>query len=351
LADRNRRPQSCSERRSACEGSGVLLYAVHMSAAVEYRVPEVLDLRRIRLEDLNPVLEEETIAWRDRLHWDFTPSADLVRRFVGIQALSGYALAVNGRVIGYSYFVCEDRKGLIGDLYVLDEFRESRNEQLLLSAIVEALARESGVRRIESQLMMLDSAFSHTLPKPNLLRLHRRNFMVAELPSVSNLSVGLAADSNRFEGWLPYRQEETARLIAEAYQGHVDSDINDQYRSIAGARRFLMNIVQYPGCGSFFQPASFCAADPQYANVRGVSLASLVSAQVGHITQICVAPKFKGLGIGYELLRRSLVAFAGHGCTEATLTVTTENDHAVHLYERMGFRTLRYFAACVWDGL
>lgn len=322
-----------------------------MSAAVEYRGPEVLDLRRIRLEDLNPVLEEETVSWRERLHWDFTPSADLVRRFVGIQALSGFALAVNGRVVGYSYFVCEDRKGLIGDLYVLDDFRDSRNEQLLLSSVVEALARESGVRRIESQLMMFDSAFTHTLPKPNLLRLHRRNFMLVNLGGAAALAPGRATEASRFEGWLPFRQEETARLIAEAYQGHVDSDINDQYRSIAGARRFLMNIVQYPGCGSFFQPASFCAGDPHYATVRGVSLASLVSAHVGHITQICVAPKFKGAGIGYELLRRSLVALAEQGCTEATLTVTTENEHAVGLYERMGFRTLRYFAACVWDGL
>jgi ribosomal protein S18 acetylase RimI-like enzyme len=322
-----------------------------MSAAVEYRGPEILDLRRIRLDDLNPVLEEETQCWRERLHWDFGPSADLVRRFVGIQALSGYALVVNGRVAGYSYYVCEDRKGLIGDLYVLNEYRETRNEKLLLSSVVEALARESGVRRIESQLMMLDSAFTRSLPKPNSVRVHRRNFMLVHLAPLSNLRLGAAAESNRFEGWMPHRQEETARLIAEAYQGHVDSDINDQYRSIAGARRFLMNIVQYPGCGSFFQPASFCASDPYYAGIRGVSLASLVSSHVGHITQICVSPKVKGTGIGYELLRRSLQALAENGCTEATLTVTTENEHAVKLYERMGFCTLRYFAACVWDGL
>lgn len=322
-----------------------------MSAALEYHGPEILELRRIRLEDLNPVLEEETRSWRERLHWDFTPSADLVRRFVGIQALSGYALAVHGRIIGYSYFVCEDRKGLIGDLYVMDNYRDSRSEHLLLSSVVEALARDSGVRRIESQLMMFDSGFADDLPKSSSLTMHRRNFMSIDLARVPELAEGSASRSTRFEGWMPYRQEETARLIAEAYHGHVDSDINDQYRSIAGARRFLMNIVQYPGCGSFFQPASFVAVDPHYALVRGVSLASLVASDVGHITQICVAQKFQGTGTGYELLRRSLEGLAANGCKEATLTVTTENRQAVFLYERMGFRTIRYFAACVWNGL
>jgi ribosomal protein S18 acetylase RimI-like enzyme len=322
-----------------------------MSAALEYHGPEILDLRRIPLEDLNPVLEEETRSWQERLHWDFSPSADLVRRFVGIQALSGYALAIHGRVVGYSYFVCEDRKGLIGDLYVMDDYRDARSESMLLSSVVDALARDSGVRRIESQLMMFDSGFANDLPKSGALRIHRRNFMSMDLARVRELVVGAAARSARFEGWMPYRQEETARLIAEAYHGHVDSDINDQYRSIAGARRFLMNIVQYPGCGSFFQPASFVAVDAQYAAIRGVSLASLVASDVGHITQICVAQRFQGTGTGYELLRRSLEGLAANGCKEATLTVTTENRQAVSLYERMGFRTVRYFAAYVWSGL
>ena len=44
-------------------------------------------------------------------------------------------------------------------------------------------------------------------------------------------------------------QEEAAHVISAAYRGHVDSEINDQYRSIPGARRFVTNIVRFPGCG------------------------------------------------------------------------------------------------------
>jgi ribosomal protein S18 acetylase RimI-like enzyme len=149
--------------------------------------------------------------------------------------------------------------------------------------------------------------------------------------------------------WSESRQEETARLIGASYAGHVDGLINDQYRSAGGARRFLMNIVQYPGCGTFFGPASFAATDPRGRSLCGVSLASLVAHDVGHITQVCVLPSHRGSGLGYELVRRSLVALAEHGCRLVSLTVTASNQSAINLYQRMGFINRRDFAAFVWE--
>jgi ribosomal protein S18 acetylase RimI-like enzyme len=84
--------------------------------------------------------------------------------------------------------------------------------------------------------------------------------------------------------------------------------------------------------------------------MAGLSLASLVASDVGHVTQICVAPEAKGTGAGYELLRRSLNSLAGEGCTRASLTVTAANQEAVQLYQSTGFRATRRFAAYVWDG-
>ena len=151
-------------------------------------------------------------------------------------------------------------------------------------------------------------------------------------------------------GWNDRYQEGVSRLISTAYRGHVDSNINDQYRSVGGARKFLMNIIQYPGCGTFFPPASWIAWDQATGQICGVSLASLVARTTGHITQICVSPAVKGGGVGYELIRNSLRSFAGSGCYKATLTVTASNRDAISLYERVGFRTLRKFSAMVWDG-
>jgi ribosomal protein S18 acetylase RimI-like enzyme len=148
--------------------------------------------------------------------------------------------------------------------------------------------------------------------------------------------------------WGEERQQETARLIAAAYEGHIDSQVNDQYCSPAGASRFLMNIVQYPGCGAFFAPASYAAADPKTGALCGISLASLIAADVGHITQVCVAPSHKGTGLGYELMRRSVLALAAHGCRSVSLTVTAANEPALRLYQRMGFEHRHDFTAYVW---
>ena len=174
--------------------------------------------------------------------------------------------------------------------------------------------------------------------------------MTADLTRAWVLAPGRGRERVRVENWVESRQEEAAHVIAAAYQEHIDGQVNDQYRSPAGARRFLMNIVQHPGCGSFFQPASFLAVDGEDGRVCGLCLASLVAEEAGHITQVCVAPEVRGTGVGYELMRRSLAAMAGYGCRSVSLTVTAANRGAVELYERMGFGTLRQFGAWVWEG-
>jgi ribosomal protein S18 acetylase RimI-like enzyme len=312
-----------------------------MAALPDWPPEPIVELRRITAAQLEPVLDEETQSWAEGLNWDFRPSADLVRRFVNLQALSGYALAIGSQIAGYSYYVCEDGKGLIGDLCVLREHRTRENEHALLHAVLSAMNHTPGIRRVEAQLMMLQSP-------PDSGREYPRVFLEADLAQVRRL-LGKATPHAVISPWGEHRQEETARLIAAAYHGHIDSQINDQYRSVMGARRFLMNIVQYPGCGTFFAPASFAAASTQDHLLCGVSLASRVAGTAGHITQVCVAPQQQSTGLGYELLRRSLIALAAHGCRTVSLTVTSSNQKAIRLYERMGFHERRAFSAYVWE--
>jgi ribosomal protein S18 acetylase RimI-like enzyme len=82
----------------------------------------------------------------------------------------------------------------------------------------------------------------------------------------------------------------------------------------------------------------------------GISLASLLTPETGHVTQICVSPSVRGTGIGHELMRQSLTTLREMGCISASLTVTAANEDAVALYERVGFETIRRFPAFVWEG-
>lgn len=322
---------------------------LEMAAARELRAPEVVDLRQVRVAAMDGLLQEETAEWQARLGWDFHPSADMVRRFVGLRTLAGSALVAGETVVGYAYVVSEERKGLIGDLYLSGSYRTSANEARLLSAVLTELFEQFMVTRIEAQLMMLRTPLSCPLPYADRLRVHPRYFMVIPGRRIAALRTGPAAREALIEGWTSRRVDEAADAIAAAYKGHVDSEVNDQYRSVSGARRFLSNILQYPGCGAFLAPASFVALDAWTGRACGVSLASMLSPGVGHITQICVAPLLKGKGLGYELLRCSLTALAEAGCNKASLTVTAANADAVRLYERVGFEKVHDFSALVWD--
>lgn len=321
-----------------------------MAAWLESPDHLIVDLRNISAADMTPLLDEETLAWRAALDWDFEPSAELVRRFVGMQALNGFALLEGERTIGYCYYIREEKKGLIGDLYVCQRERTVERENALIEATLEALARSPGVRRVEAQLLLLDSPLKRKVPFASRFNPYPRRFLEAPARQALVLEAREPAGI-AIAPWTEAQQDDSARLVAASYRGHIDSEINDQYRSPSGSRRFLNNIVQYPGCGTFFPPASFAAfaSNGAKGELCGISLASQVARETGHITQICVAPSQRGKGVGYALLRRSMLALAAHGCRTVGLTVTSKNTSAIRLYEQMGFTDRREFAAYVWE--
>ncbi len=320
-----------------------------MAALSDAPLPEVVELPQVSVSDLDPLLAEEIAVWRERFAWDFRPSADLLRRFVQVHALNGYALYSRREVIGYAYFVVEGRKGLIGDFYVSSARATPTNEAMLLGAVVQGLMLTSGVRRIESQLMMLSGALA-PIPFQRFLTRHDRLFM--EVPASLSATLTSRADRTgaKFHVWEERFGEEIAHLVAAAYRGHVDSDINDQYRTIPGARHFLTNIIRFPGCGVFSPFCSLVAIDDRTGRICGACLTSLVSENSGHVTQLCVLPAVRGSGLGYELLRQALIRLREAGCITVSLTVTCSNVDAIRLYESVGFRSTSVFPALVWEG-
>jgi len=320
-----------------------------MAALSEALLPEVVELSQVSVSELDPLLLEEVGVWQQRFAWDFRPSADLLRRFVQIHSLCGYALRMRKEILGYAYFVVEGHKGLIGDFYVRNEHGSRTNEGMLLGAVVQGLMLTSGIRRVESQLMMYRGGPS-PLPFGRYLTRHDRFFMELGRDSIKKLNPPPGDLGATFYPWEERFAEEIARLVAAAYRGHVDSDINDQYRTIPGARHFLTNIIRFPGCGTFSDASSRVAVDNRTGRVCGVCLTSLVSGNSGHVTQLCVLPAVRGARLGYELLRRSLIHLADLGCTTVSLTVTCSNAGAIRLYESVGFHTVSTFPALVWEG-
>jgi ribosomal protein S18 acetylase RimI-like enzyme len=308
----------------------------------------IVELPSIGAAELAPVLEEEKSRWLQLLHWDFSPLAGLILRYASMRTLEGFALLDRGAVAGYAYYVTEAGKGLLGDLYVLSAQRSPEHENMLLSAVLGRFASMPWLQRVEAQLMHLglhSRQIATPGPPPAAFP---RQFMLATLDALP----GTLRSPSRlhFERWSAYWTDAAAQLIAEAYHGHVDSLINDQYQSTAGARRFLENIVRYPGCGYFAPDCTWVALDAE-GRVVGACFATRIAPLTGHIAQICVAPAHQGRGAGAELLRRSLLSLRSSGALEASLTVTSSNLPAIRLYQRFGFRTIHHFEALVWDFL
>jgi hypothetical protein len=161
-----------------------------MAAAQHAGIPELVPLKSLRPEDLDPVLEDQGLAWQSLLRWDFEASAELVRRFIRIHALAGYALLCGGRVAGYSYYVCEDRKGLIGDLFLVREHAGTQNEDHLLAAVLNDLVCTPQLQRIEAQLMMLRGPSDRPMPLAAFSQVFPRIFMLADITDAERLPAG-----------------------------------------------------------------------------------------------------------------------------------------------------------------
>lgn len=330
---------------------------------------EVLDLRQFRSSQLDELLTAQTEEWRRDLDWDYSSSADLIRQYIEARILPGYVLVDGGPqnppLHGYGFFIYEAQKGLIGDLYVHPAHRQPARqaERRLLDHMIETLQGTPGVVRIEAQLMAFrpdDLAASFTRAD---FRAYRRHFLHLDLnpgpgrpaapadldPASLPLAATLPLADIRLEPWSSLAFEEPARLILQAYRGHVDSLINDQYRHFAGAVRFLNNIAHYPGCGYFDAVSSLLARDRDSGRLEAMVLISRVRPDVAHITQICVAPQRQGRGLGRALLEAALLRLRRQSLRAVTLTVTRDNEPACTLYQRLGFVSRRDFDAYVWE--
>jgi ribosomal protein S18 acetylase RimI-like enzyme len=319
---------------------------------------EILDLRHFRSADLRPLLAEEGGVWLEQLDWDYGPSAEMILRYLDARILPGYAAVEAGRLEGYAFFVYEGSKGIIGDLFVREQAAGAAANgaaplgERLLEHVIETLQNSPGIQRVEAQLLPHAAG---SLARPFTQRgfaRHPRLFLNLRLASVraSSRAGRRAGEGIEIRPWSEADFPGAAAVITAAYRDHVDADINDQYRTLAGSQRFLNNIVRFPGCGIFDPVASRVAVHKPSKSMVGLILCSRIKESVGHITQVCVVPEHRGAGTGEALIGAAAGNLESRGFRALSLTVTEANTRAVELYRRLGFEQKKVFDAFVWEG-
>jgi len=312
---------------------------------------EILDLRHFSSADLRPLLEDESQLWSRLLSWDYSGSAEMILRYVDAKILPGYAAVDRGRVFGYSFFVYEGSKGVIGDLYVMNGTRlpDGRQVELrLLMHVIETLQQSPGIHRVEAQLLAHEA---NAVSRPFLdtgFQRHPRLFMVLPLGNLTQPQIPTHPEVE-IRPWSEADYQPSAAVITAAYRGHVDAQINDQYHTLSGSLRFLNNIVRFPGCGVFESDHSWVLRDRTTGALTAMVLCSRVADNVAHITQLCVRTTSRGHHYGRKLLEHCMSHLSASGFSALTLTVTEANQQAVKLYEGVGFFTRHRFDAMVHE--
>lgn len=314
---------------------------------------EILDLRHFSAASLRPLLEAEARIWSERLEWDYRPSANLLLQYLDSRVLPGYVAVENGKISGYVFCVYEEHKAVIGDVFAVtpqqSELDASHIESKLLEALIELLQNSPGIDRIESQLLLhshgkLSAPFQSagfTIYKRYFMH---RNLLAGSPPAPPAMPAGI-----EIRAWREDDFNAAARLISASYSGHLDSHINDQYRSAAGSLRFLHNIVRFPGCGYFDGPSSRVLFRRNSNDFIGLLLCSRVREDVAHITQLCVAHQERRHGLGRLLIENCAANLKTQGFRTLTLTVTAANENAVALYRHTNFETTHEFDAMLWE--
>jgi ribosomal protein S18 acetylase RimI-like enzyme len=328
--------------------------------------PEIVDIRQFDARDFEPLLAAEARAWGEALRWDYTPSAQLISSCLAEKRLSGYALLNERRIAGYSFFVYEGGKGLVGDLFVEGGGARREHALLLLECILETLTATPGIERIEAQLPHFGAEELEACFRAHNFGVYIRRFMVLQLADRHGKRFGVDGQSAHASPepamepealgadfivgpWERKHDHAVAQLLCTTYRRHVDAVINDQYASIEGTTRLIENIVHLRGCGEHIPRASLVAFHRPTRRLAAVVALTAVRPGTGHIPQVAVGGPFQAKGLGSALIEISFREAEAQGYHEVSLTVTDLNRGAVRLYQQLGFETLRTFGAFVWN--
>jgi GNAT superfamily N-acetyltransferase len=257
-----------------------------------------------------------------------------------------------GHIVGYAFCVCEGAKAVIGDVYAFGETESTVNPicDTLLHHLLELVGATPGVDRVESQLLMFPDGALYEAFRERGFQSFPRCFMLRDLEAhPSAIDVDPASlhpgRSLILQAWRPEFYEGAAELIHRCYANHMDAGINDQYRTLHGAQRFLHNIIRFPGCGVFDPENSWVLRDaeaPEHVNgkpgtrhhaggIEAVLLSSRVRSDVNHITQICVSQSLRGQGLGRMMLEHCAREGVKRGVRQLSLTVGGQRQRAATL--------------------
>ena len=142
-------------------------------------------------------------------------------------------------------------------------------------------------------------------------------------------------------GFMPWDAgllEEHAEAKFRSFQWEIDANVFPCLGDYLGCRRLMHEISSRDG---FISTATWLAVQHHPYEPCGTIQAIVASPGVASIQNIGVVPEHRNRRLGVGLILRALHAFQDRGLHLAFLEVTADNEAAIRLYHRLGFRKAR----------
>jgi ribosomal protein S18 acetylase RimI-like enzyme len=148
----------------------------------------------------------------------------------------------------------------------------------------------------------------------------------------------------RFQAWLYDLVDAHAEVLFESFHQEVDAVVFASLSDRLGCATLITEISRRSG---FAPEATWLLVGPSgpCGTVQGLR----DRGGVGAIQNIGILPSLRGRGLGEALLLQSLAGFRRAGLRRGLLEVTAQNDGAIRLYRRLGFRRIKTLYKAVND--
>jgi len=173
------------------------------------------------------------------------------------------------------------------------------------------------------------------------LRYHKRFQMELDLRRWRRQALALHADY-RLRSWSPELLHEHALAKYHSFRDELDAVVFPCLGELESCLRLMREIRDRDG----FVPeatwlAQYVGAGPRRVEACGTIQAIRLGRARANIQNIGVTPHHRGRGVGAALISASLSGLQQVGVTRVALEVTADNDSAVRLYRRLGFRSVK----------
>jgi ribosomal protein S18 acetylase RimI-like enzyme len=311
---------------------------------------KIIPLSQADLGSLELLFDEQCAEWLSFLQWDYSGPSRLVREVARQNDLEGVVALNNDQIIGFAFYVVEQTRCSIGDIYVSRSWRKTGADRQIAAAIIRRLELLPGLNRIESQCVGIGNDAANSFFENYGFKRFDRLFMVAQLKSIEPSSIvrgtkhpGNQPDDVVLRPWEERDSSPAANVIYQSHRLEHDSLINSQYRSQEGCAELVTVLTDSIWCGSFLPTVTHVAEDTVTGKPVGVLIASRMAARAGHFGQVSVLPSYQNQGIGRRLIAAGIEELRELDFNTVSLAVTSLNEPAVHLYQACGFRTIHTF--------